>query len=446
MCPICLETFAPETQIPAASGRAGGRSPCLRRRRESGTMNATPRPHPFGVRLEATAISAEFALSDDQELFRDTVRRIARDRVAPRAAAIDATGEFPWDIVALFRETGLLGVGMPASVGGGGGDLLTTALAIEEMARVCATSSLIIAVQHLGALPLMLAATPAQRERWLAPVARGEALAAFALTEPEAGSDAGAARLTAQRHGDGWVLHGTKVFITHGSVAGVIVVFAATPEDGPRSMTAFVVAGDAPGLRVGRLEDKLGIRASPTAELVFDGVAVGDDQRLGAVGEGFKIAMRTLDRSRLGIAAQALGIAEGALALARRHLATRRQFGRRLEEFQGLQWMVADLATHLEAGRQLLYRACAVVEAAGWGEVPAAQAREATRLSAMAKLFLSDAAMRTTTDAVQLLGGYGYVRDYQVERFMRDAKITQIYEGTNQVQRMVIFRHLEDPS
>ena len=387
-----------------------------------------------------------YELSPELEMFRSTVRRLAREHVAPRAAAIDATGEFPWDIVQVFRENGLLGVGMPEHLGGGGGDMLTTALVIEEVARVCATSALIIAAQHLGALPLMLAATPAQKERWLAPVARGEVLAAFALTEPEAGSDAGAARLTAVRNGADWVLTGNKIFITNGGLAKVVVVFAATPDDGPRSMTAFVVAGDAPGLHVGRVEEKMGIRASQTAELVFDGVAVPDDQRLGAVGEGFKIAMRTLDRSRLGIAAQALGIADGALTLARRHLATRRQFGRALAEFQGLQWMAADLATQIEAARQLLYRAATVVEAAGFGAVPEDQAREATRLSAMAKLFCSDTAMRTATDAVQLFGGYGYIRDYQVERFMRDAKITQIYEGTNQVQRIVIFRNLEDPA
>ena len=387
-----------------------------------------------------------YELSPELEMFRSTVRRLAREHVAPRAAAIDATGEFPWDIVQVFRENGLLGVGMPEHLGGGGGDMLTTALVIEEVARVCATSALIIAAQHLGALPLMLAATSAQKERWLAPVARGEVLAAFALTEPEAGSDAGAARLTAVRNGADWVLTGNKIFITNGGLAKVVVVFAATPDDGPRSMTAFVVAGDAPGLHVGRVEDKMGIRASQTAELVFDGVAVPDDQRLGAVGEGFKIAMRTLDRSRLGIAAPALGIADGAVTLARRHLATRRQFGRALAEFQGLQWMAADLATQIEAARQLLYRAATVVEAAGFGAVPEDQAREATRLSAMAKLFCSDTAMRTATDAVQLFGGYGYIRDYQVERFMRDAKITQIYEGTNQVQRIVIFRNLEDPA
>lgn len=381
-------------------------------------------------------------LTEEQRLFQETVRRLARERVAPRAAEIDRTDEFPWDIVALFREYGLLGLGMPEAVGGGGADMLTTALAIEEVARVSATASLLIAVQHLGALPIMLAGTPEQQRRYLAPVAQGEHLAAFALTEPEAGSDAGAARTKAVADQDGFVLTGTKVFITNGSVAKTMVVFAATEQDGQgRGMSAFVVPGDAPGLTVAHVEEKMGLHGSETAQLAFDQVRVGPDQLLGRVGEGFKIAMRTLDRSRLGIAAQALGIAQGAFDLAHEHLATRRQFQRPLQEFQGLQWMLADMATRIEASRQLLYRACDVVEAAGFAIDSSA---EVTRMSAMAKLMASDTAMQVTTDAVQLFGGYGYIRDYPVERMMRDAKITQIYEGTNQIQRIVIYRNLPE--
>ena len=378
-------------------------------------------------------------LTEEQQLFQATVRRLSQERVAPRAAAIDREDQFPWDLVALFRENGLLGLGMPEACGGGA-DMLTTALAIEEVARVSGTASLLIAVQHLGALPIMLAGTPEQQRRFLTPVAEGAQLAAFALTEPEAGSDAGAARTRAVADGAGWRLTGTKIFITHGSVAKTLVVFAATEADGQaQGMSAFVVPAEAPGFHVGHVEDKLGIHGSETAQLQFDHVRLEPDQLLGRVGEGFKIAMRTLDRSRLGIAAQALGLAQGAFDAAQTHLAERRQFGRALTEFQGLQWMLADMATRIEASRQLLYTACDVVEAAGFAIESSA---EVTRLSAMAKLMASDTAMQVTTDAVQLFGGYGYIRDYPVERMMRDAKITQIYEGTNQVQRIVIYRNL----
>jgi alkylation response protein AidB-like acyl-CoA dehydrogenase len=382
-----------------------------------------------------------YGLTDEQRLFRETMRRLALERVAPRAPEIDASGEFPWDIYRLFQENGLLGLGMPEEYDGGGADLVSLSIAIEEVARVCATSSLIIAAQHLGAMPLMLAATPEQKRRFLAPIARGDHMAAFALTEPEAGSDARAARTTARRVGDGWILRGEKVFITNGGLADTVVVFAATEQDGRRSMSAFIVDGHAPGLTVGRIEKKMGIRASQTAQLLFDDVHLDGDRLLGAEGEGFKIAMRTLDRTRLGIAAQALGIAQGAFDLAWRHVRERRQFGRPLADFEGLQWMLADMAVQIEAGRQLLYHASEVVDQAGLGPTAAP---EVTRLSAMAKLFCSDTAMRVTTDAVQLLGGYGYIQDYQVERMMRDAKITQIYEGTNQIQRLVVFRNLEE--
>ncbi len=379
-------------------------------------------------------------LTEEQQLFQATVRRLSQERVAPRAAAIDREDQFPWDLVRLFRENGLLGLGMPEACGGGGADMLTTALAIEEVARVSGTASLLIAVQHLGALPIMLAGTPEQQRRFLTPVAEGAQLAAFALTEPEAGSDAGAARTRAIADGAGWRLTGTKIFITHGSVAKTLVVFAATEAGGQaQGMSAFVVPADAPGFHVGHVEEKLGIHGSETAQLQFDNVRLEPDQLLGRVGEGFKIAMRTLDRSRLGIAAQALGLAQGAFDAAQAHLAERRQFGRALTDFQGLQWMLADMATRIEASRQLLYTACDVVEAAGFAIDSSA---EVTRLSAMAKLMASDTAMQVTTDAVQLFGGYGYIRDYPVERMMRDAKITQIYEGTNQVQRIVIYRNL----
>ncbi|MCY0879836.1 MAG: acyl-CoA dehydrogenase family protein [Firmicutes bacterium] len=381
-----------------------------------------------------------YALTEEQEWFRDTVRRLAQERVAPRAADIDRTGTFPWDIAELFAEAGLLGLGLPEEWGGGGADLLTLALAIEEVAKVCATSSLIIAAQHLGALPIVIAGTRAQQALFLPDLASGRKLAAFALTEPEAGSDAGHVQMRAVRDNDRYWLSGTKAFITNGGLAKTLVVFASCdPQKGARGMTAFVVDGDAAGLTVGRIEDKMGIRGSQTATLYFDHVAVPVEQRLGDEGEGFKIAMQTLDRTRLGIAAQALGIAEGAFLATVDHLTHRRQFGRPLIEQEAIQFMVADMATRIEASRQLLYKACAVAERAGL----ASHANpEVSRFSAMAKLFCSETAMRVTTDAVQLFGGYGYLRDYPVERMMRDAKITQIYEGTNQIQRLVIFRNL----
>lgn len=381
-----------------------------------------------------------YGLTEEQQLFRETVARLSRERVLPRAAEIDRTGEFPWDMAELFAEYGLIGVGMPEDLGGGGGDLLTFCLAVEEVARVCATSSLIIAAQHLGAMPILVAGTPEQKQRFIPDIAAGKKLSAFALTEPDAGSDAGGTKTRAVKDGDSYRISGSKVFITNGGLAKTVVVFASTaPEKGIRGISAFVVDGDASGLSVGHIEEKMGIRGSQTAQLNFDNVRVPADQLLGREGEGFKIAMRTLDRTRPGIAAQALGIAQGALDVTVDHLKERRQFGRPLIEQEALQFMLADMETQIEASRHLLYKAATVVETAGFA---AESSPDVTRYSAMAKLMCSDTAMRVTTDAVQLLGGYGYVRDYPVERMMRDAKITQIYEGTNQIQRLVIFRNL----
>jgi alkylation response protein AidB-like acyl-CoA dehydrogenase len=385
-----------------------------------------------------------YGLTEEQRMFRDMVHRLAAEKVAPRAAEIDATHEFPWDIVALFAENGLMGVGMPEELGGGGADLLTFCLSVEEVARVCATSSLIIAAQHLGAMPILIAGNPEQKKRFIPPIASGDKLSAFALTEPEAGSDAGGTKTRAVREGDRYRINGTKVFITNGGLAKTVVVFASTnPSAGVRGISAFIVDGDQPGVSVGRIENKMGIRGSQTAMLNFDDVLVDADRLLGSEGDGFKIAMRTLDRTRPGIAAQALGIAQGALDVSYRHVQTRRQFGQAIGQFEAVQFMLADMQTQIEASRQLLYKAAEVVETAGFETVSSS---EVTRYSAMAKLMCSDTAMRVTTDAVQLLGGYGYIQDYPVERMMRDAKITQIYEGTNQVQRLVIYRNMETES
>jgi alkylation response protein AidB-like acyl-CoA dehydrogenase len=378
---------------------------------------------------------ATYRLTEEQVLLRDTIRKLAEDRIAPRAADIDRSGEFPEDIRQLLAEQEVLALPFPAEHGGVGADLLTQCLAIEQIARACATSSLILSVHALASLPLLLAGTEEQKARLVPNLASGKHLAALALTEPEAGSDAAALRTRAVREGDGYRISGTKRFITNGSVAGMITVFAITDPDAARyrRMSAFAMEVPADGFKVARLEHKLGIRGSPTAELNFDGVRVPDENRLGEEGQGFELAMRTLDRSRPGIAAQAVGIAQGALDAAAQYARERKQFGQRIGEFQMIQGMLADMDSRIEAARQLTYKACVEVDAG---------AADASRWAAAAKLIAGDTAMAVTTDAVQVLGGYGYTDEYPVERMMRDAKITQIYEGTQQIQRLVIARAL----
>jgi alkylation response protein AidB-like acyl-CoA dehydrogenase len=382
-----------------------------------------------------SASNAADRLTEEQVLLRDTVRDLAVARIAPRAAEIDRTGEFPEDIRQLLAAQDVLALPFPVEHGGVGGDLLTICLAIEQIARACATSSLILMVQELGSLPLLIAGSPDQQARWFPDLAAGRTLAAFALTEPEAGSDAASIRARAVADGDSYVITGTKRFITNGSIAGLITVFAVTDPDAPRHrrLSCFAVEVPAEGFRVERLEHKLGIRGSPTAELSFNAVRVPAANRIGAEGDGFGIAMATLDRSRPGVAAQAVGIAQGALDVAVAYARERKQFGQRIGDFQMIAAMLADMDAQTEAARQLLYTACGVIEA---GDADAA------RWSAMCKLIAGDTAMRVTTDAVQVLGGYGYIDEFPVERMMRDAKITQIYEGTQQVQRLVIARAL----
>jgi len=382
-----------------------------------------------------SASNAADRLTEEQVLLRDAVRDLAVARIAPRAAEIDRTGEFPEDIRQLLAAQDVLALPFPVEHGGVGGDLLTVCLAIEQIARACATSSLILMVQELGSLPLLIAGSPDQQARWFPDLAAGRTLAAFALTEPEAGSDAASIRARAVADGDSYVITGTKRFITNGSVAGLITVFAVTDPDAPRHrrLSCFAVEVPAEGFRVERLEHKLGIRGSPTAELSFNAVRLPAANRIGAEGDGFGIAMATLDRSRPGVAAQAVGIAQGALDVAVAYARERKQFGQRIGDFQMIAAMLADMDAQTEAARQLLYTACGVIEA---GDADAA------RWSAMCKLIAGDTAMRVTTDAVQVLGGYGYIDEFPVERMMRDAKITQIYEGTQQVQRLVIARAL----
>ncbi len=378
----------------------------------------------------------DFALNDEQLQIREMVHDICLERVEPRAAQIDETGEFPWDIKELFAKHDILAIPFSPEYGGVSGSALTLIVAVEEIAKFCATSSLILSVQSLGSLPIWLAGTKEQKQKYLPPLARGEKMASYALTESGSGSDAGGMRTRATRRGDTYVINGSKTFITGGSVADTLVVFARTDQNGEgvaHNISAFIVEKDMPGFKVGKLEKKLGIRGSPTAQLFFEDLAVPAANRLGNEGEGFKLAMRVLDHSRPGIAAQALGIAEGAFDLARRYARDRRQFGKPINQFQGIQFMLADMATQIEAARALTYGSADALDR----DLPGISLS-----SSMAKLFASDTAMRVATDAVQILGGYGYLRDFPAERMMRDAKITQIYEGTNEIQRLVIAREV----
>ncbi len=375
-------------------------------------------------------------LSEEQREIRELVRTLARERIAPRAAEIDESHEFPWDVVELFREHEVFGLSFAEAHGGTGTGTLLSLVAIEEVSKVCATSGLILAVQELGSLGLKLAGSEEQQERYLPRLASGEWLCAYALTEAGSGSDSAAMRSVARLDGDDYVLDGTKRFITNAGVAHLYTVFAKTdPAKGHSGISAFVVEADTPGFEVARLEPKLGIAGSTTGELVFSGCRVPAANRLGEEGEGFKIAMRILDRSRPGVAAQGLGIAQGATDYALEYARTRETMGKPIAQHQLIAAKLADMETGCEAARGLLYRFGRMVD-------EGAPEDELTKASAMAKLACTDTAMWVTTEAVQILGGYGYIKEYPVERMMRDAKITQIYEGTNEIQRLVIAREM----
>jgi alkylation response protein AidB-like acyl-CoA dehydrogenase len=382
-----------------------------------------------------TAAPPTYRLTEEQLMLRDAVRVLADERIAPRAAEIDRTAEFPHDIKDLLAEHDILALPYPTEYGGLGGELLTVCLAIEQISRVCATSGLILAVHELAALPIALRGTDEQKQEWLPDLAAGRKLIAFALTESEAGSDAANARTRAVRDGDEYVINGSKRFISQGSVADVITLFAVTDANADRHdrLSCFIVDTRTKGFKVERVEHKMGIRGSPTAELSFTDMRISASNLVGEEGQGFTIAMRTFDRSRPGIAAQAVGIAQGALEVATRYARERKQFGRPIGEFQLVQALLADMDAQTEAARQLLYKACIEIDAG---------APDASRWAALCKLVAGDTAMRVTTDAVQVLGGYGYIDEFPVERMMRDAKITQLYEGTQQIQRLVIARSL----
>jgi alkylation response protein AidB-like acyl-CoA dehydrogenase len=377
-----------------------------------------------------TALTDLYDLPQEYKDFRDTIRQIVTERVAPRAAEIDASGEYPWDIRRLFAEQDLLGLPFDAEYGGTGTGTLMLQVAVEEVAKACASSALILMIQELGTLPIQLFGSDELKARLLPKCASGEWSPAFALSEPEAGSDPGAMRTHARLDGEEWVINGSKNWITNSGIADFYVVFALTDRE-QRRITAFVVEKDRPGFSIGKLEHKLGIKGSPTGSPVFEDVRVPAENVIGEVGKGMRVALGTLERTRLGAAAQAVGIAQGATDYANQYAKERIAFGKPINELQGIQFKLADMETRTAAARELLYKACAM-----------ADRREPNlgKYSSMAKLFASDTAMAVTVEAVQVLGGYGYVTEYPVERMMRDAKITQIYEGTNEIQRVVIAR------
>ena len=380
-----------------------------------------------------------FRIPDEHRMLRETVRALAEAKIAPYAAEVDEQARFPQEAREALTAADLHAVHVPEQYGGAGADALATVIVIEEVARVCASSSLVPAVNKLGSLPLILAGSAELKARYLPPLATGEAMFSYCLSEPDAGSDAGGMTTRAVRDGDFWVLNGVKRWITNAGVSDYYTVMAVTdPDQSTRGISAFVVEKDDEGVSFGAPEKKLGIKGSPTREVYLDSVRIPADRLIGAEGTGFTTAMRTLDHTRITIAAQALGIAQGALDYARGYVRERRQFGRPIGDFQGVQFMLADMAMKLAAARQLTYVAAAESERVMRG----AKGENLTFHGAAAKCFASDAAMEITTDAVQLLGGYGYTRDYPVERMMRDAKITQIYEGTNQIQRVVMARNL----
>ena len=375
-----------------------------------------------------------FTLTKEQELVRQMVRDFAVNEVKPIAAEIDVTERFPIENVKKMGELGMMGIPFPTEFGGAGGDVLSYILAVEELSKVCATTGVILSAHtSLCASLINENGTPEQKEKYLRDLCTGNKIGAFGLTEPGAGTDAAGQQTTAVLDGDNYILNGSKIFITNGGVADTFIVFAMTDKSkGTKGISAFIVEKGFPGFSIGKKEDKLGIRASSTTELIFENCVVPKENLIGREGKGFGIAMKTLDGGRIGIAAQALGIAEGALDEAIKYMKERKQFGRPIAAFQGLQWMIAEMSTKIEAARFLVYKAAWLKDNKQPYSIDAARA----------KLYAAEVAMEVTTKAVQLFGGYGYTKEYPVERMMRDAKITEIYEGTSEVQKMVISGNL----
>jgi butyryl-CoA dehydrogenase len=372
----------------------------------------------------------DYLLTDEQKMIKELAHKIAEEKVRPVAAKYDKTEEFPWDVLKVIGESDLFGLFIPEEYGGMGVNVLNLCLATEELSRACGGIAVCYAASALGTFPIVLFGNDEQKKKYLPDLAKGVKIAAFGLTEPEAGSDAGAIRTTARKEGNHYVLNGTKHFITNGGEAETYTVVAMTDKTrGARGASAFIVEKGTKGFTFGKKEDKLGIRASITQELVFNECKIPKENLLSKEGMGFIVTMKTFDMSRPGVAAQALGIAQGAMELAVKYAKQRHQFGKAISSFQGIQWMLADMATEIEAARALVYSSARMVDSG---------AKDVGSASAMAKLYASDVAMRVTNDAIQIFGGYGYMKDYPIEKYMRDAKITQIYEGTNQIQRNII--------
>ncbi len=375
-----------------------------------------------------------YFLTEEQEMIKDLVKQIAQEKVAPVASELDEKGEFPWELMKLFAESDLFALFVPEEYGGLGKGVLDLCIVVEELSKACAGVAVSYAASALGTYPIILFGSEEQKKKYLPAIAKGEKLTAFALTEPDAGSDAGSIRTTAVRDGEEYILNGNKQWITNGGEAEIYTVIALTDKSrGSRGASAFIVEKGTPGFGFGKKENKMGIRCSATRELIFNECRIPKENLIGKEGMGFLVAMKTLDKSRPGVAAQAVGIAQGALDEAVKYARERIQFGKPISSFQGIQFMLADMATQIEAARALLYAGARYIDSG---------AKDISKISSMTKLFASDVAMRVTTDAVQIFGGYGYMKDYPVEKRMRDAKITQIYEGTNQIQREIIALQL----
>jgi alkylation response protein AidB-like acyl-CoA dehydrogenase len=374
----------------------------------------------------------DYFLTPEQKMIRDLARKVAQEKMLPARSELDEKEEFPWEIVKISAEAGLMGVSMPEEYDGFGGGILEYCLVAEELSRVCLGIATSIVASGLGAMPILLFGSPEQKKKYLPDIAKGKRLAAFGLTEADAGSDAGSIRTIATRKGEGYVLNGTKQWITNGGEAEIYSVIAMTDRSkGPRGASALIVEKGTPGFNFGKKEKKMGIRSSATRELVFQDCFVPKENLIGKEGMGFIVTMRTFDRTRPGVGAQGVGLAQGALDEAVRYAREREQFEKKIISFQAVQHMLADMATLVEAARALVYSVARYID-------QSQNPKEISKVSGMAKVFASDVAMKVTTDAVQVFGGYGYMRDYPVEKMMRDAKILQIYEGTNQIQRNVI--------
>ncbi|HBU08735.1 MAG TPA: acyl-CoA dehydrogenase [Candidatus Omnitrophica bacterium] len=376
----------------------------------------------------------DYLFTEEQKMIRDLCRQIAREKIAPIAAEYDRSEKFPHEAIKIIADSDLFAIFVPVEYGGTGGGVLDLSIATEELSRACGGIAVCYAASALGTFPIVLFGNDQQKKKYLPDLAKGKTIAAFGVTEPEAGSDASAIKTTAEKKGDYYILNGTKHFIDNGGEAGIYTIIAMSDRNkGARGASAFIVEKGTPGFTFGKKEDKLGIRASVTSELIFSDCKIPKENLIAKEGMGFIVTMKTFDMSRPGVAAQALGIAQGALDVAVKYARERRQFGKSIASFQGIQWMLADMATKIEASRSLIYSCAKMIDSGN---------TNVAKESAMAKLFASDTAMQVSTDAVQILGGYGYMRDYPAEKYMRDAKITQIYEGTNQIQRNIIALQL----